>query len=167
MQEFGRESKEYLVTQLYLQIPCRDDLYLTVVPTLAASKKDTKKNYCIVPRGNGACAVILNIYKTSAKYGELTYNLDGSLSQLIREWISKNSIAVGSTLFREKSLSSFVSKMNKKIDIQGSINYIRHLAITGQNIDNMSIEELHSRATQAGHSISMHRDYCRAILAKW
>ena len=166
VQEFGRESKEYLVTQLYLQIPCRDDLYLTVVPTLAASKKDTKKNYCIVPRGNGACKVILNVYKTSAKYGDLTYDLDMKLSELIREWIAKHEIATGAPLWKDISLSSFVSKMNKKIGIQGSINYLRHLAISGQNIDSMSIEELHQRATQAGHSITMHRDYCRAILAK-
>ena len=163
-QEFGKESKEWLVTQLYLQIPCRDDLYLTFVPNLAGSK-DTTKNYCIVPR-TGLVKVILHKYKTSAKYGDLTYDLDGSLSQLIREWIAKHKIPVGSPLWKEKSLSSFVSKMNKKIDIQGSINYLRHLAITGQNIDSMSIEELHQRATQAGHSITMHRDYCRAILAK-
>ena len=163
-QEFGKDSKEWLVTQLYLQIPCRDDLYLTFVPNLAGSK-DTTKNYCIVPR-TGAVKVILHKYKTSAKYGDLTYDLDGSLSQLIREWIAKHKITVGSPLWMEKSLSSFISKMNKKIGIQGSINYLRHLAISNQNIDSMSIEELHQRATQSGHSITMHRDYCRAILAK-
>ena len=164
--EFGKESKEWLVTQLYLQVPCRDNLSLTVVPTVASSKKDLTKNYVVVPRGNGSCKVILNVYKTSSKYGDLTYDLDGNVSQLIREWIVKHEIATGAPLWKDKTLSSFVSKMNKKVGIQGSINYLRHLAISNQNIEAMSIEELHSKATQAGHSITMHRDYCRAILAK-
>ena len=163
---FGKDSKEYLVVQLYLQVPCRDNLYLKVVPTLAEAKKDVTRNYAIVPRGKGLCKVILNVYKTSLKYKDLTFDLDSSLSQLIRSWIAKNGIAEGSTIFKDKSLSSFVSKMNKKINIEGSINYLRHMIISNQNIENMSIEELHEKAALSGHSIQMHRDYCRSVLAK-
>ena len=160
---FGVQSKEWLITHIYLQVPCRDDLSLTIVSTAAPTKKDTEKNYIIVPRGNGNCKIILNKYKTSVKYTDLKFDLDKSLSVLVRSWIEKNKIEMGSTLFREASLSSFVSKMNEKIGIKGGINYLRHMIISNQNVDSLTPEQLIEQATRAGHSAAVHMSYVRLI----
>lgn len=167
---FKENSKEWLITNIYMQCPCRDNLHLIIVPTVEEANKDKDKNYIVVPRlARGKtvlCKIILNQYKTSNKYGMLTYDLDQPVSSLVRKWIENNKLVMGSPLFTQKKLSEFVSKMNKKIGVEGSINYLRHMIISNQKVDDLPVEELVAKARNAAHSVAAHRNYCRLVVAK-
>ena len=161
---FGKDSKQWLIVQLYLQCPCRDNLQLTVVNTVASAKKDKSVNYVVVPR-SGNCKIILNKYKTASKYTDLNYDLDAGVSTLVRTWITTHKITYGNQLFTDKSLSKYISEMHKIIGVTGSINYIRHMIISNQNLGGMTLEQLVAEATKSGHSAEMHREYCRVVMA--
>ena len=163
---FGEGSKESLIANLYLNVPARDNFELYVVVNVIEANKDKTKNYIIVPRTKANCKIILNKYKTANKYLDLTYDLDANVSTLVRDWINEENIAYGNTIFKEKKLSDYISKFHKKINITGSINYLRHMIVSSQKLDEMSIEQLVKEATKFGHSAQMHRDYCRVLLAK-
>ena len=164
--KFGEGTKEELIANLYMMCPARDNFSLTVVVNVIEANKDKTKNYIIVPRTKANCKIILNKYKTSNRYLDLTYDLDKDTSNMVRNWITEENIGYGATIFKEKKLSDFISKMHKKINIKGSINYLRHMIVSNQKIDEMSIEDLVKNATKMMHSPAMHRDYCRVLLAK-
>ena len=58
--------------------------------------------------------------------------------------------------------SPFISAMNKKIDIKGSINTIRHIIISSNlNSNSITPEERVDLANNSFHSINTQADYKR------
>jgi hypothetical protein len=129
--KFGVDSKEYLISKLYDEIGGRDNFGSL---TLIAKEKDIEKdnNYVVFPRSDsGIYKIILQDYKTDKKYGIVKINISNNLKELIKNYIGTKNLAYGDFLFGNgKPLSDFISKMNKKIGIDGSINYLRHSKIS-------------------------------------
>jgi hypothetical protein len=114
--EYGVDSKNYVLSKLYEEVTLRDDFILMIKPTIKDAN-DQDENYIVVPKKD-ALTLIVNKYKTSEKYGEIKVKLSLPLSKLIRNYISNEELSNDDYLFGDKSLSSFVSKMNRKIGIE-------------------------------------------------
>jgi len=112
---------------LYSEITLRDDFILKIVPSI--QETDENENYIIVPIKD-KLTIIINNYKTSNKYGEIKVKLSTSLSNLIRDYMSKEKLGNNDYLFGNKNLSNFVSNINKKIGIKGGINEYRKMSVT-------------------------------------
>ena len=77
------------------------------------------------------CYIILNTYKTSDMYGKKVRILSPELRTLLISYIERNRLA--DYLFPddiEYGMSRHIIDMNKKIDIDGGINYIRHSKVS-------------------------------------
>ncbi len=125
--EYGVDSKIYVLSKLYSEITLRDDFILKIVPSI--QETDENENYIIVPIKD-KLTIIINNYKTSNKYGEIKVKLSTSLSNLIRDYMSKEKLGNNDYLFGNKNLSNFVSNINKKIGIKGGINEYRKMSVT-------------------------------------
>ena len=125
---FGPDSKLYVLTLLYDEITLRDDFVLKIIGNNNEAVDD-KINYIIVPK-KGNLKLIINSYKTDKKYGAIDYVISPSLSQIIRNYIKTNNIE--GYLFGDKKLTGFVSTSNKKIGFSGGINEFRHMKITDE-----------------------------------
>ena len=125
--EYGVDSKIYVLSKLHSEITLRDDFILKIVPSI--QETDENENYIIVPIKD-KLTIIINNYKTSNKYGEIKVKLSTSLSNLIRDYMSKEKLGNNDYLFGNKNLSNFVSNINKKIGIKGGINEYRKMSVT-------------------------------------
>ena len=97
-----------------------------------AQASDVNINYIIV-LDKGDAELIINKYKTDKKYGEQNLKLTKYLGNLIRKYIQKNKIK--EYLFGNvKSLSTFVSGINKSVGAKGSINTYRHMRASELNL---------------------------------
>ena len=117
--------QNFMFCQNYTQITLRDDFILKIVPSIEETNEE--ENFIIVPI---PLTIIINNYKTSNKYGEIKVKLSTSLSNLIRDYMSKEKLGNNDYLFGNKNLSNFVSNMNKKIGIKGGINEYRKMSVT-------------------------------------
>ena len=115
--EYGVDSKNYVLSKLYEEVTLRDDFILMIKPTINDAKNQNE-NYIVVPKKD-ALTLIVNKYKTSEKYGQIKVKLSLPLSKLIRNYISNKNLNNNDYLFGNKNLSTFVSKMNNKIGIKG------------------------------------------------
>ena len=119
-EEFGKDSKEYLIAKLYDNIPGRDDFQLVIVKTVGETT-DQKVNYIVVP-DKGDCTVVVNQYKTQSKYGhDSRYPLDKATSALVRKYIKAKRLAYGSYLLGKGLLSGPISKFNDKLDLPNKV----------------------------------------------
>jgi len=96
--------------------------------------------------------LIINQYKTSAKYGQIKVKLSLPLSNLIRKYIEKEGLLNGDYLFGDKNLTSFVSKMNKQIGVKGSISYFRQMSVSDLLSKTPSAEERQALSAKMAHS---------------
>ena len=96
--------------------------------------------------------MIINEYKTSAKYGQIKVKLSLPLSNLIRKYIQNEALSNGDYLFGNKNLTSYVSKMNKAINIKGSISYFRQMSVSDLLKTSPSAEERQALSAKMAHA---------------
>lgn len=164
IQLYGRDSKHYLLTLLYSHFPVRDDFKsLKIIETV--KENDGKQNYVVINRNK--IHFIINIFKTSDKYKELSYTVpkNSELFQLINNWITNNNKNYGDYLFGKGSNSNFIGNINKAIgysDIAG-INAMRHIAVSSflqeKNGKMPSFEERFEFANRMGHAVTTQPQY--------
>ena len=90
-----------------------------------------KDNILFIDHRKEKCHITLNNYKTSNIYGKIIRRLSPELCSLIVSYTERNRL-VG-FLFPEEiesGLGAFISDMNKKIDVDGGINAIRHMKVS-------------------------------------
>lgn len=159
--KFGQESKEYLIGQIYNELPARDNLNnLKIVST--ENGLNDKDNYLVVPR-SGNCIFIINEYKTKNK-GQIKVKTTPLMSNLIKNYIKKNEIT--DILFGKGKLSQFVIKMNTLVGIQGKnngINYLRHMKTSSVYNSNATDMEKVELAQKMGHSVGTQKTYVHKI----
>lgn len=145
--EYPGISKEFVLVSLYKEVTARDDFgKLIIIPTTKELNKID--NFIIFPRDNRNCKIILNSYKTSAKYGIINIELSPELSKLIRAYIFKNGLEYNDYLFGKASLlSGFIGKINKSINVNGSINTIRQMKISSELLTLNDIQDMNKRIT--------------------
>ena len=117
LEHYGNDSKEFIIASLYDQVPCRDNLgTLKIVGNMKDTTLNDKMNCIVIPRVPTVGTVVLNVYKTSTKYETLKYKLNSELTNMLRDYISKNTFA-DDILFKTArhkgdvvKLSGFLSK---------------------------------------------------------
>ena len=157
---FGIQSKEYLMISLYGECNARDDFDLYIVDDIELVTEDITKNYLI--RKNDLFTICMQHYKTSKNKKPVFIKLSTELNILLVNYIKLNKI--DDRLFPTKNgiNSSFISAMNKKIDVIGSINTIRHIIISSNlNSNSITPEERVDLANNSFHSINTQIDYKR------
>ena len=88
LNEFGVDSKQYLIVSMYDQITCRDDFNLRIVQSNDQVLPDLNK-YIIVPDSQADVTIIIQNYKTDSIYGIIEKKFTNELSALIRAYIKK------------------------------------------------------------------------------
>ena len=163
LNEFGENSKMWLLTRFYEEFTLRDNFGLIVVNKLPP--KPDKKNYLLVkPRG---MQIFINDFKTKNKYKEFSETLSKSLENLTRQYIKDNNIQFGSYLFGTEKLTQFVSLSNKKMGIQGGVSEFRHMKISEILGDpNITNEEKLELANKMKHSPLIQLRYLRMNFVK-
>ena len=158
LDRFGGQSKEYLMIRIYKEVTCRDDLDLYIIRDEEKHKDDLTKNYLI--ENENTYTILLQAYKTSKNKNPIKIKLSTDLDKLVNQYIIKNNIK--DRLFPSKhGLNfSFINTMNKKIDINGGINMIRHIIISS-GLLKMDLDERVKMAKNSFHSIGTQRDYNR------
>ena len=127
-EKYGENSKEFLIAKLYSEIPARDNFgNLEIVPTLRQND-NTTDNYIVVPRNKIApLKVVIQTYKTIARYGKKIIYLSPELSTMIRQYIITNSLTDKLFPKNGKGLTAFITKMNKQVGLSGGINTLRKM----------------------------------------
>ncbi len=156
---FGEDSKPYLIASIYNILTARDDIASLIIFNQNKGLKNPDINIVYIPKtGNGK--IILNKYKTQSKYGAIHTMLDVDLTNLIRNYILKHKLT--DKLFGENynnGLTSYISKMNKQVGIDGSINILRRMKITDfLQTPNLTYDQMADFANKSMHSLNM-QDY--------
>ena len=162
--EYGELSKEFIVASLYYEDGFRDDLQLKIVRT---EKGEPLGNLLVVPDDETKpLRILLQAYKTSARYGPKKVTLSNGLSKLIKQYIAQNEIPFDSYLFGNKSLSRFVSDMNKQMDLKITINTLRHMGIASiLSRPGLTAAERAKLAKKYNHSPWTNESYARVVVA--
>jgi hypothetical protein len=130
--KFGQDSKPYLIVSLFGVSGFRDDFKMIVlnkIPDII----NTDENYIIIPTDiRKKIIILLNQYKTSGKYGSDKIEVNKDTSKLIRNYITNNKIKFGEYLFKSVSLSGYVIKFNKEINLNYSLNTIRKMLVSSE-----------------------------------
>ena len=154
---FGVDSKEYLITSIYKEVPVRDDLQLKIVNSIKeTSDKDT--NYLVLtqsPKGR----IIINRFKSEEKHEPADIILSTSLTNKIKKFV--NAKKDKTYLFSDKLLSNFVSRMNKAIGLKGGISLFRHMIVEDFLKTARTPEERVEMANKMKHSIAAQLHYLR------
>lgn len=147
--------------KLYQECLGRDDFDLYVVSDVKSSELDKSKNY-LIHHDDGEYSICMQIYKTSKGKYPIIINLSCILSRLLDNYIKKYHII--NRLFPSKNgkNTSFISEMNKKINVPGSINTIRHIIISSLS-SNMSPMEMVELSKKCFHSVSTQPSYKRIV----
>lgn len=157
---FGMNSKEYIISLLYKEVPVRDDFHLKIVDT---SLGNFDENFIVIPKKANLTVIITN-YKTDKKYGVLNFKLSKKLTGLIRDYIKTNNLIIGDYLFgKQETNTSFVSKMNSSIGLKGGINYYRKMTISALMKNNPSPQERVQQANLMMHSPVAQLKYIRVV----
>lgn len=159
LNHFGQNSKMYILTLLYDELTLRDDFILKMINKKEEAVGNT--NYIVIPK-TGKLTLIINSYKTEAKYGVITHLISTKLSKMIRTYISTNNIE--NYLFGNKKLTSFVSLSNKEMGMKGGISEFRHMKITEElNSVKITPEERVKLAEKMKHSPATQLNYIRKL----
>lgn len=131
-EEYGENSKQYLIALLYSFYGFRDDLNLIIVEK-QTDAMDTTKNYIVIsPVKNKRCIIILNEYKTNKKYGQDIVKLPLKISNLIKKYKKENNINNNDLLFNSSSLSGYIKKFNENLGLDITINKLRQMKVSEQ-----------------------------------
>ena len=126
-EHFGENSKMGLLIGLYEAFTGRDIFQLKITNN-KNEINNNKINFLLLTKKQ--FTLVINNYKTQKKYGTYVVKLNQPLTKLIKHYIIEHDLKFGDYLFGDKPLSSFISKNNKKIGINGSVDLIRHMVIT-------------------------------------
>ena len=129
---FGEDSEFYLYLRIYQLAPLRDDFQLLIVDNEKKANKKTE-NYIVAKDKTGM--IIINHYKTQARYDQLKYKLTPEVLQLVKDFIQRQAFHYNKDdyLFGNGKMSNWVGACLKKIniDIQGQkINTLRHSIVS-------------------------------------
>lgn len=159
--EFGEDSKEYLIVKLYSFYGFRDDLNLIITDKI---EEDTTKNYIIIPEEKTKdCIIILNEYKTKKRYGQDKINLSNEISNLIQTYKINNNLNNNDLLFNNKSLSGYIKKFNIKIGLDITINKLRQMKVSEKLNQPTTPEERLELSKTMKHSPETSNNYKRNI----
>jgi hypothetical protein len=161
--KFGENSKEYIIGSLYEFRAFRDDLQLKIIEKMKDAK-DNKINYILVGEEDDNIKIILNNYKTVKKYKQDIITLNKKLTDLIIDYIDElDDLTYGDYLFGSSNLANFIIRMNKKIDLDLSINNLRQMYANKKDINAMNIDERLKLAKEMKHQPSTTEVYKRII----
>jgi hypothetical protein len=134
--EYGEVSMPYIIASLYNLSGFRDDLQLKIIEKeTKQTDKENKINYIIVPLSDKVnCTIILNKYKTAAKYERNDIIIPKPLSKLIRKYMKNEDLDYNDYLFGNKSLVKDIIKFNKKIGYDITINTLRKMKVSGSDL---------------------------------
>ena len=98
----------------------------------------------------------MNNYKTQKKYKQIVHEVSNDLDKLIKNYINKKDLDYNDSLFGKSPLSKIIGNMNHNVDVEGSINTLRHMKVSEEltNITDpktrqeLSQKMLHSPITQ-------------------
>ena len=159
LEKYG-ESKEFLLVKLYENCCCRDDYgMLKIVDTMQKTTLDKSKNYLVL--NSVDCNICLQNYKTSKNKEPIYVSLLSDTRILLENYIKRNNIT--DVLFSSKNLSQFISKMNKRVDVNGGINYIRHSMVSSVLTIDVTPEVRLDLSKKLLHSPITSLDYIRMI----
>lgn len=148
---FGQNSKEYILFELYAQLPVRDNLNLEIVDQ--AHVDNQSKSNLLILKPTGPIRVVILDHKTRNLYGDLGQVLSLSLSNIIRNYILANHLELHDLLFGPKvKLSSLVQQTFTAVGNPGlGINSIRRIfANTNSTLPPLEAAKL---ARLSGHSL--------------
>jgi hypothetical protein len=164
---YGKVSKEYIIASLYSLSGFRDNLQLELIPKeTPESKEDLTRNYLTVNPHDGRtqCMMILNKYKTDKKYHTDVIKLPQSLSNIIKKYINEKDMSYGDYLFGDKKLSGTISKFNREIGLNITINTLRQMRVSKEFDKNeMTAERRVKLAREMKHAPQTTARYKRTI----
>jgi hypothetical protein len=156
--EFGEDSKEYLIVKLYSFYGFRDDLILTITDKI---EEDTTKNFIIISPDDLECIIILNEYKTKKRYGQDVIKLSDEICHLIQTYKINNNLNNNDLLFNNKSLSGYIKKFNNKINLNITINKLRQMKVSEKLNQSTTPEERLELSKTMKHSPETSNHYKR------
>ena len=165
--------QDYLVTLLYQHFPVRNDFADLRVITSKEWKKMTEKektshNYLVVAGGakKTGFEMILNQYKTSAKYGQRRIKIDQEpVKKALRRWLRHNTS--GSMLINRKGAplsSNGITKLLSRVgqrEVGKSLgsSLLRHSYLSHKYAD--VTDEKKKDAEMMMHSVAMQEEYIK------
>jgi hypothetical protein len=160
LDEYGVNSKEHFIANLYRELSVRDNF--GQIPVLGKPLKNKTINYIVVKKNYSY--IVLNDYKTKNKYGSFRYTFSPKFDRLLRKYMKENDIQIDSLLFQEPQLSPLVSKMNKEMgyDNMGGINIFRHIRVS-EIPEGASYSDKVKLANEMNHSVFVQPKYKRKI----
>lgn len=157
--KFGEDSMEYMLMNMYYEISCRDDLGNLTIIDDKKKMRNLDKNYILV--GKRDTKIFLNQFKTHKdKEDDITVKLSKPLSIMVRNYITRNNIAIGEDLIPVDKLTKIIANTNRSVGVDGGINMLRRMRIKTENDDPNSTDESKLKLSQVmGHSLSMQQNY--------
>lgn len=133
-----KELQDYVILRLYHEYPFRNDFgSLHIVKNEDGLEKD--KNYLVVGKDY---KIILNMYKTSKKYGTKEYMLSKQLKSLVKTLLKHNKTGM---LLANKKRTKPMSRNNLTITLQTI--FMKHL---GKKIGSSMLRHIQSTADNEG-----------------
>lgn len=164
---FGLNSEFYLYLKVYSLSPTRDNHQIIIIDDVRKATKKTE-NYIVVKKNTGT--VIINVYKTQERYGQLKYELTPEVVKMIQEYIVTKKLQFNKEdyLFGNGKLSNWVKSCLKQIGIDipnQAVNTLRHSLVTEFHLLNpgASAKELDEFSVKMGHSSNTDKSYIRKI----
>lgn len=158
--KFGQDSKEYLIAKLYNELTVRDDFYNLIIKQ-DNNNLSTDFNYIIV--NDKKSKIILNQYKSREKYKTINHTVSSVLDKLIKNYIKNKNLKIDDTLFGKTPLTKIIGNMNKSVDIEGSINTLRHMKVSSEVNKITDVEKRQQLASNMLHSPATQQKYIRKI----
>jgi hypothetical protein len=162
--KYGVKSKEYLLFLMYSEFTARDDYGdLWLVKTDQNLKED--QNYIFLNKMKAE--LILNVFKTDKKYGQIRFTFSKEIYDLIKKLkIKYDTLIFGKSetepFNQTNSLSSYVIKILKSVGFMGSINVLRRIKVSSiLNKKNVSESERVKLAKSMMHSPDSSLKYVR------
>ena len=150
LNEYGLNSREYLIAKIYQEAKCRNDLQLIIVND--KSVLDELANYLVLGETTN---IVINNYKTMDKYGKIDIVLSDELTKLINNYIENNQLQLGENLFNTINISMIVTRMNQRLGFtgHGSINLLRKMLAS--DASSLPIEGQLKLAKEMCHSLKV------------
>tara|TARA_R110001606_G_scaffold304825_1_gene452117 strand:+ start:89 stop:1165 length:1077 start_codon:yes stop_codon:yes gene_type:complete len=160
---FGKNSKQYLVASLYSVLTVRDD-FASLIFVRMTDATDDDKNYLAVDE-NDDYYIILNQYKTSNRYATVKFKLPLKIKRLMKNWLANQVKYFNEQVFKESSLSPFVTDLHRQIGYgdlgQGAVNLYRKMSVSA--LEGSSYEQKAEMASQMKHSVLTQQKYKRLL----
>jgi hypothetical protein len=152
-----------LIASLYSILSVRDD-FASMIFSRMDDAVDPDTNYLAI-NSKEQYFIILNKYKTSKSYKQIEFELPLKIKRLVKNWLSNNAVLFNQSVFKESSLSPFVTQMHRDLGFgdlnQGSINLFRKMTVSA--LEGSSYEEKVETANSMAHGILTQQKYKRLL----